>query len=248
MILERKYKYMNLSKRLSAIKDMVPNNSIVADVGTDHGYIPVYLIENKISKKVIGTDISKGSLDKIIDLVRSLDLEDKIESRLGNGLDVIKPYEVDTLIVAGMGGLLIKDILEKSKKTTESINNFILQPMVGAKELRKYLIDNNFKIVDEDLVLEDNKYYEIIFAKKEKSYMEKDIYYEISKILLDKNHPLIKDFIQYKINKAEKIINEIGSIETEKSKEKHRELKELLIEYREVLVEVEGQRNNSDDE
>ena len=92
---------MRLSERLKAIANFVPSNSIVADIGTDHGYIPVYLIENKISKKVIGTDISKGSLDKIIEYVKQMGFEDKIDTRLGDGLEVIKPYEIDTVIIAG---------------------------------------------------------------------------------------------------------------------------------------------------
>lgn len=235
---------MKLSMRLTAIRDMVPKNSIVADIGTDHGYIPVSLIKNKISKKVIGTDVSKGSLDKIIDLVNSLDMGKEIETRLGYGLDVIKPYEVNTLIIAGMGGMLIKDILVKGKNTTKSINNFILQPMVGAKELREFLIKNNFKIVDEDLVYEEEKYYEIIFAVNSKSFVEKDINYEISQLLLEKNHPLLKSFIQHKIDKAENIINEIQLVKTKMSMKKHRELKQLVKDYREVLIQIEGQRYN----
>ena len=135
---------MKLSERLMTIISLIPQNSIVADIGTDHGYIPAYLIENKISKKVIGTDISKGSLEKIIEYVRGLGYEEKIDSRLGDGLEVVKPYEIDTVIIAGMGGLLIRDILEKDKDVRESIVNFILQPMVAAKELREYLIENNF--------------------------------------------------------------------------------------------------------
>ncbi|WP_406242265.1 tRNA (adenine(22)-N(1))-methyltransferase [Tissierella carlieri] len=159
---------MKLSERLLTLANLVPKNSIVADIGTDHGYIPAYLIENKISKKVIGTDISKGSLDKIIEYVKELGFEDKIDSRLGDGLEVIKPYEVDTVIIAGMGGLLIRDILEKHKEISNSIIDFILQPMVAAKELRQYLIENNFEIIKEELVKEENKYYEIIHAKKVK--------------------------------------------------------------------------------
>lgn len=231
---------MNLSMRLSAIRDMVPKNSVVADIGTDHGYIPVSLIKNKISKKVIGTDVSKGSLDKIINLVNSLGMEKKIETRLGYGLDVIRPYEVDSLIIAGMGGILIKDILEKDKQTTKTINNFILQPMVGAKELRHYLIKSGFKIIDEDLVFEEGKFYEIMFAIKGKDYIKNDIYFEISKLLVENKHPLIKSFVQHKISKAENILNEIKSIDTKKSKEKSREIKQLINEYEEVLIEIEG--------
>ncbi|WP_312906790.1 tRNA (adenine(22)-N(1))-methyltransferase [Tissierella praeacuta] len=231
---------MKLSDRLLAIANLVPKNSIVGDIGTDHGYIPTYLIENKISKKVIGTDISKGSLEKIIEYVKGLGLEDKIDTRLGDGLEVIKPYEIDTLIIAGMGGLLIRDILEKHKETSDSIIDFILQPMVASKELRQYLINNNFEIIKEELVKEENKYYEIIYAKKGKWFLEKEIYYEISPILLHNKHPLLKEFVESKIVASRKIIKELEGMNTAKSKERYVELNRLIKEYEEVIVEIES--------
>ena len=231
---------MKLSERLMAIANFVPKNSIVADIGTDHGYIPAYLIENKISKKVIGTDISKGSLDKIIEYIKELRFEDKIDTRLGDGLEVIKPYEVDTVIIAGMGGLLIIDILENHRKVSDSIIDFILQPMVAQKEVREYLIENNFEIIGEELVKEENKYYEIIHARKGKSLIEKEVYYEISPILIRNKHPLLKEFVDNKIATANKILTEIEGLQTEKSKERHLELTNAVKEYREVLGEIES--------
>ncbi|CAK7071310.1 class I SAM-dependent methyltransferase [Tissierella sp.] len=231
---------MKLSERLLTLANLVPKNSIVADIGTDHGYIPAYLIENKISKKVIGTDISKGSLDKIIEYVKELGFEDKIDSRLGDGLEVIKPYEVDTVIISGMGGLLIRDILEKHKEISNSIIDFILQPMVAAKELRQYLIENNFEIIKEELVKEENKYYEIIHAKKGKTFIEKEIYYEISPILIQNKHPLLKEYIEVKMIAAKKILKEIEGIDTEKSKERYLILEKTIKEYEEVLRKIEG--------
>lgn len=231
---------MKLSDRLMTIANLVSKNSIVADIGTDHGYIPVHLIENNISKKVIGTDISKGSLDKIIEVVKELGYESLIDTRLGNGLEVIKPFEVDTLIIAGMGGLLICDILDKDKKVSNSITNFILQPMVASKELREYLIENNFEILKEELVKEENKYYEIIYAKKGKSYIENRIDYEISPILISNKHPLLKEFIENKVNIAESIKKELEGIDSEKSQERYLELSNTIAEYREVLENIES--------
>lgn len=235
---------MKLSDRLTAIANMIPKNSIVADIGTDHGHLPIFLIKNNISKKVIGSDISKGSLDKIIEYVDGFGLGDKIDTRLGDGLEIIKPYEVDTVVIAGMGGLLIRDILEKDKKITNSVINFILQPMVASKELREYLINNNFDIIKEDLVKEENKYYEIIFAKKGKSFVEKDIHYEISTLLIKEKHVLLKEFIEYKLSSTEGIIKELENIDTDKSKERYNELINIINEYKEVLREIEGKGNN----
>jgi tRNA (adenine22-N1)-methyltransferase len=229
---------MKLSQRLQAIANLVPNNSIVADIGTDHGYIPAYLIQNNISKKIIGTDISKGSLEKIIDYIKELGIEHKVDTRLGDGLEVIRPYEIDTVIIAGMGGLLIRDILEKDKKVSDSIVDFILQPMVASKELRQYLIENKFEIIKEDLVKEENKYYEIIHARKGLSFVEREIYYEISQLLIKEGHPLLKEFIKEKIAATKKIMEEIKDINSEKSQERYLELKNSLEEYEGVLKEI----------
>lgn len=230
---------MKLSNRLQKIADFVPQNSIVGDIGTDHGYIPGYLIENNISKRVIGTDISKGSLDKIIQFVNKEGFQDKIFPRLGNGLEVIKPFEIDTVIIAGMGGLLIKEILE-NKKVSKTITNFILQPMIASKELREYLIENNFVILKEDLVKEDNKFYEIIFAKEGKSHVVREIDYEISPLLVKEKHPLLKKFIEFKINGAESILYDLEGIDSEKSLIRYNELSNRIKEYKEVLKSIEG--------
>ncbi|WFA09564.1 class I SAM-dependent methyltransferase [Tissierella sp. Yu-01] len=231
---------MKMSNRLQAIANLIPKNSIVADIGTDHGYIPLYLIENKISKKVIASDISQGSLNKTISYIKELNLTNMVIPRLGDGLEIIKPFEVDTVIIAGMGGLLIKDILSKDMNLTNSITNFILQPMVASKELREYLYNNNFKIIDEDLVKEDEKYYEIIFAKRGVDLADKDIYYESGKKLIEKKHPLLKEFIESKITKESNIMNNLKDIDTEKSKERFEEIKKTISDYEEVLREIES--------
>ena len=231
---------MVLSDRLKTIADFVPLNSIVGDIGTDHGYLPVYLIEKRISKKVIASDISKNSLEKIIQLVKLKGLEDKIDIRLGDGLEVFKQFEVDTLVIAGMGGLLIRDILDKNKKITDSIVNFILQPNMASKELREYLYENSFEIVDEKLVKEAGKFYEIIFAKRGKDYVEDDIYLEFGKRLFLNKDPLLKEYVQHKITMMESIIGELIATDSQKSRERYFELKEKIRSYKEVLSKIES--------
>lgn len=221
---------MKLSNRLQAIADFVEKNTIVADIGTDHGYIPKYLIDKNISKKVIATDISYRSLEKTIDYINQFKYS-RIIPRHGDGLEVIKPFEVDTLIISGMGGLLIKDILDKDKDKTSSFTNFILQPNVASKELRQYLVDNKFKIMEEDLVKEDGKYYEIIYAKKGKDYIGKEIYFEISEKLIDKNHPLLNEYIEFKINAIDKIMEDLKDKNTDKSIERIKELQSKKESY-----------------
>lgn len=226
---------MKLSPRLLGIATFVKNHSIVADIGTDHGYIPAYLIEKNISKKVIANDISKGSLKKAEEIIEELGYKRNIETRLGNGLEVLKPFEVDTVIIAGMGGPLIIDIIKSNVQIAETINNFILQPMIAADELRRYLYNNNFKIIDEKIIKEGDKHYEIIYAKHGKDCIEDEIYYELSKILVDKRDLQMKEYIQYKIKKTENILEKLDSEESEKAVERKKELIEKLGKYKEVL-------------
>lgn len=231
---------MTLSERLSAIASFIPQNSIVGDIGTDHGYLPVYLIEHKISKRVIGTDISPNSLKKIIEYVNSKKLNKLIDIRLGDGLDVIKPFEIDTVVIAGMGGLLIRDILDNSKDVADSITHFVLQPNVAADELRKYLYENNFIIIDEKLVKEANKFYEVIYAKKGKSLLRNNIYLEIGEKLILNKDPLLKEFINSKIDVASDIIKKLKDNDTSRTKERYLELSNKIQTLKEVLKIIES--------
>jgi tRNA (adenine22-N1)-methyltransferase len=198
------------------------------------------LISNNISKYIIATDISQGSLNKAINYVKELQFEKRIETRLGNGLEIFKPFEIDTVIIAGMGGLLIQEILEQNIEMTNSITNFILQPMIAGKELREYLINNKFKIVKETLAKEDNKFYEIIYAKKGIDSIDKDIYFEIGKSLIINNHPLLKEFVEYKIQSTLNILKDLEGISSEKGRTRYEELTNKVNGYREVLTEIES--------
>lgn len=236
---------MNLSDRLIKIVEFIKEDTRVLDVGTDHGYVPIYLVENNICKSVIASDISFDSLNKTIKTVKDRGLEKNIESRLGDGLDVIKPFEVDGVIMAGMGGILIQNILEKDKTITASIDYFIFQPMVASKELRKYLRENNFHIIDENLSKEGDKFYEIILARKSKDdlskdSLEKEIYYEISEKLIEDKNILLREFVENKITLAQSVMRALKDKESKKSKERYDELSELVDDYMEVLRRVEA--------
>ncbi|SNX54930.1 class I SAM-dependent methyltransferase [Thermoanaerobacterium sp. RBIITD] len=201
---------MRLSSRLKAIVDMVPPGMKVADIGTDHGYIPVYLSLNGISDYIVATDIKSGSLNKAINEIKKNKLSTKIITRLGSGLKVLNLNEVDIAIIAGMGGILIADILEKDKNIASTIKRFILQPMKASDYLRYYLNKNGYRIIDEDLILENEKYYEIIVAEHGHEIINDNIFYEIGKKLIEKRHPLVKDYIKYKIGKMRRIIDEVS--------------------------------------
>lgn len=228
---------MKLTNRLACIASKVPQNSIVADIGTDHAYIPVFIVENKISKKVIASDVNKGPLEKAQKHIKANGFEEYIETRLGSGLKILRPGEADTIIVAGMGGMLIREILDQSKEVLDTINTLILQPMMAQDVLREWLCRNNFTIVDESLAREGDKIYTIIVAKL--GYEEVDeIYSDIGKRLVEKNDPLLRQYLQQKINELKNILTKLSGQETSNVVERKRECEKKLKWYEGLLSQT----------
>ena len=218
---------MELSKRLNWIIEKLNNVNIIMDVGTDHGYIPIYLVKNNIASKVIASDINKDPLKKA-KINASLDgVLDKIDLRLGGGLSPLNNKEANAVIIAGMGGNLIRDILENDLDKVKNLDYLILQPAQNPEVLRKYLYNNNYEILEEDICLDENKYYEIFKIKYKKGdYISlDDIFYEISPNMLSKKLPLLKSYIESKIQKNTKVMEFIVD-DTEHAIERKNELKE----------------------
>ncbi len=225
---------MKLVSRLATVASFVKKGSIPVDVGTDHGYIPVYLIEKGICAKVYATDISRGSLKKAEDFVLQRAMEDRIVIRLGSGLSIIRPGEVNVVIIAGMGGYMIRDILEESPAVLEKVDRLILQPMIAQEPLRRWLISNDYSIVDEELVQEDNRFYEIIVACHGTEKYEKEIYFDIGLKLLEKRHPLLPAYLEKKMENCRGLINHLKAKGTVKAMNRYKELIKKLNEYEEV--------------
>ena len=138
----------------------------MADIGTDHGFLPIYLVEKEISPNAIMADVSAPSLEKgrknARMTVEDLKTLEKLDFRVGDGLRVIERGEVDAIVIAGMGGKLIRDIMAADLEHTFSFRKFILQPRIGQGHLRKWLLEKGFAIVSEDLVVEGDYIPEII--------------------------------------------------------------------------------------
>lgn len=230
---------MELSKRLKWIIEKLNKAEVIMDVGTDHGYIPIYLIKNNIAKKVIASDINKEPLNKA-KINASLDgVVDKIDLRLGGGLSPLKDKEANGVIIAGMGGNLIRDILENDLNKVKNLDYLILQPAQNPEVLRKYLYGNNYEILEEDICLDENQYYEIFKVRyKAGDYISlEDIFYEISPMMLNKKLPLLKSYIESKIEKNEKVMNfikdntEHAIARKNELKEKNKRLEKLLKNF-----------------
>ena len=156
---------MELSIRLKTVAEAVTKGNRVADVGTDHGYVPIYLVKNNLSPAGIAMDVNKGPLEKAQEHIREEKLGGKIATRLGNGLAPLEPGETDTVIIAGMGGDLICKILKAKPEFLIEGKEFILQPQSEWFKIRRLLKEYRYQIEKEWFLKEDGKYYVIIKAE-----------------------------------------------------------------------------------
>lgn len=228
---------IKLSKRLRAIVNFCDKNKIIADIGTDHGFVPSFLYEEDINRKIIATDISLNSLNKAIEFTELRGNKGKIEHIVCNGLEKIPP--VDQIIIAGMGGILISKILDRDFEKARQAEKLILQPMQQVDYLRKFLYDKGFKILDEKIVFEDNKFFHIIVANYKAIKEEyRDIDLKVSKLLRNRKDKDLIEFLKYLINYNIFIIENIEGSST-RSIYKKNKLREENIELKEILDEVQ---------
>lgn len=156
----------HLSDRLQAVADFVPKNSIVADIGSDHAYLPIYLAETNVISSGIAGEVAQGPLNNAIHEITKANLLDIITPRLANGLAAIEPTDhVDTITIAGMGGTLISQILTEGQNVLKNQPLLILQPNIGEDIVREWLMNNHYKIIEEAILAEGGHTYEIIVAK-----------------------------------------------------------------------------------
>lgn len=154
----------NLSKRLSCVAEWVKDTGSkrVADIGTDHGYLPIYLAGNGIADKVIAMDVRKQPLAKAKNNIMSFGVEDKVTLRLSDGLDKLEPGEADAITICGMGGRLIKNILTNGRDKYDGNTQLILSPQSEVKEFRQFLASSGYSVIREHFLKEDNQYYTIM--------------------------------------------------------------------------------------
>lgn len=245
---------ISLSERLDRIAGFVRQGDRVADIGTDHGYIPIYLKKKGISSYLVAGDINFGPLEKMEEnLEKHLGADrEGIHMRQGSGLEVIQPWEVDTVVIAGMGGLLMEEILDADPEKTRSVGRFILQPRNAQDKLRRWLLEQGFRIVDEALVREGRFVWEIICAEPNfigggeaagKDYFaDRPEQYEVGQRLIEKKDPLLGDFIRNKL-RLERSIAENAAKSEQKRAAEQRELSMRKIEMLEgILKDVSTER------
>ncbi|TMS99210.1 tRNA (adenine-N(1))-methyltransferase [Apilactobacillus kunkeei] len=226
-----------LSQRLKIVADFVPQNSRVADIGSDHAYLPVYLMKQKQIEFGIASEVAKGPLDNAIQEIKAEGLSDRIDTRLADGLLSVQPEDkIDCVTIAGMGGTLIKNILENGKSHLSGNELLILQPNVGEDRLRTWLMNNQYEISDETILREDGHTYEIIVAKKidePVKYTEQEI--KFGPFLLKQHSDVFVEKWENEIERIEMVIDQMNLAKHDKPVDKINSMKKEIEEIKEVL-------------
>lgn len=186
-----------MTPRLLALASEVGRGASLADIGTDHAYLPIYLMLRGIIKSAVAADINRGPLRRAEENIRIFGMSGKIKTVLSNGFSSIDENSFDTAVIAGMGGLLISEIMKKAPRGKK----YILQPMKSAPELREFLFKNGYKICGEALAKEEGRIYNIISVCDGKTSFEPvDLY--LNEFI--KKDPLFEDYKRHLYKKLKK--------------------------------------------
>lgn len=156
----------HLSNRLAKVAEFVLEEGTVADIGSDHAYLPVYLVGNNLCEYAIAGEVNEGPLKSAVNKIKENNLEDRVEAILGSGLSVLEDRKADTVVIAGMGGPLISKILHEGQRQLPDVKRLVLQPNVGAENVRIWLKKNGWSLIDEAIIKEDGHLYEILVADR----------------------------------------------------------------------------------
>ncbi len=193
-------KEVELSARLKALADMVTPGNRVCDVGCDHGYLSIYLVQKKISPRVIAMDVRTGPLSRCTEHVMQYGLEQYIEQRLSDGLEAPAPGEADTVVCAGMGGRLMQAILTRQQETAKSLKELILQPQSEVMAFREFLRSQGYRTVEENMIEEEGKFYPMMKVVPGETPIpcENPLYDRFGELLLKEANPVLLRFLEYR--------------------------------------------------
>lgn len=226
---------MQLSERLQRVANHVTVGGRIADIGCDHAYTSIYMIKNKIATRVIAMDVNKGPLEKAKYNIKNAGYEELIETRLSNGTEKLEPGEVDGIVISGMGGSLMTSILKARPDVIASVKELVLQPQSEIFILRQYLHTIGYKIIDEDMLIDEGKYYTIIRAIHGEESYDRDIFNIYGKVLLEKKHPILESFLERELRKKEMIKEQLLIQQTETAKRRLPGLEEEMKKLKEGL-------------
>ena len=228
----------HLSARLACVASLVPAGARVADIGSDHAYLPAALVlDGKIDFAIAG-EVVKGPYENAVREIKDHKLEGRVIPRLADGLAAIEPADkVDTITIAGMGGSLIASILEKDKNKLTGIKRLVLQPNVGESQLREWLMNNYYQIMNEKIIEEDNHIYEIIVAEPSVVPFRYSKYeLDFGPFLLENKGPIFKKKWQEYLQREAHVIDQMQKAQQPPVK-KINEINEFLSQVKEAIAD-----------
>lgn len=225
--------------RLDKIVDYVDENKVVADIGSDHGITAIKIYEEKNPKRVIATDISKNSLQKLVDKIKYNDYN--IETIVTDGIKEL-PKDVEEIVISGMGGFLISKIIEEGMEIAQNAQKLILQANNSLEHLRKFLHKNGFEIVDESNVFEENFIYTIIVTKyiENVDRYDDENYYIYGKKNIENKDELTIRFIERELKHDKMLIGKLKEIDSQIANNRVEELKNNIREMENLLCKLKS--------
>lgn len=198
--------YRHLSKRLQMNASCVTPGFRLADIGTDHGYIPIALVMEGVIPSALAMDVNQGPLRRALQHIQEHHLENYIGTRLSDGVHSLRPGEADSVLIAGMGGALTVRILTEGKEILDTVNEVILQPQSEIGKVRRFLYDNQYQIIREDMILEEHKYYTVMKAVHGGMQDYTDIDFAYGKLLLEQRHPVLRQYLEEEKEKLDELL------------------------------------------
>lgn len=230
---------LQISRRLQAVAGLASTGMVLADVGCDHGYIPIYLLLKKRIPRAIAMDVNQGPLLRAEEHIRAWGLEKYIETRLSDGLCALAPGEAQCIVIAGMGGPLMEKILTEGEDRAKAARELILQPQSEIGRFRRFLSENGHCILEETMIREDGKYYPMMKAVCGEMKYEREAEYRYGKELLVAKNPVLKEFLLREQAQADQILSAIQDSSTDSARSRRKELEEECRVRKEALAYYE---------
>ena len=240
---------IELSKRMQSVADMIQPCDAVGDIGCDHAFVSIYLVEQRRAKRVIASDVRRGPIAIAKRNIEAMNLSDQIEIRMGDGLDTIVPGEVNAVVLAGMGGMLMIDILERGEEVVTRCDQLVLQPQSDIEKVRRYLAEKGYDLADEQMLIDAGKYYNLLDVRVHEMVQKDE--YDCSKLaddwcymyggsLLRKKDPVLRSWLVKRRDTTAGLINSLSGKNTENAAKRLKTVKAEQKTICAVLKQVYG--------
>lgn len=213
---------IKISERLTVAASLVSQGTVLADVGTDHGYVPIYLVEKGIIPRAIAMDINRGPLERAKEHIVQYGLGEYIQTRLSDGVSALSVGEADSILIAGMGGGLVMHILEAGAAVCQHAEELVLQPQSELARVRRFLYENGYVTDAEDMVEEEGKYYPMMRVHWDSAKMEsfkskgiqddsikEKVHFSYGRLLLENRHPVLLEYLKRERHLYENILERL---------------------------------------